>query len=141
MASDENWPEVVHKLWRVRQKWARLSRVLIRESTYARILGRINVVVVQVVLLYRSETWVLTPHIGRLMGGFHHRVASRLKGRQYCRGRDGGWLYPILEEAMAKSGLQKVMAYISRRQNTVAQFIATMPIMDLFMVEDRRPGS
>ena len=26
--ADENWPEVVNNLWRARQKWAQLTRVL-----------------------------------------------------------------------------------------------------------------
>ena len=41
----------------------------------------------------------------RVLGGFHHRVARRLTGRQPCIGRDGGWVYPPLEDAMAEAGL------------------------------------
>ena len=32
-------------------------------------------VVVQAVLLFGVETWVMTPHMGRYLGGFQHRVA------------------------------------------------------------------
>ena len=39
--SDDNCPAVVHNLWRAHQKWARLSRVLSREGSDARTLGRI----------------------------------------------------------------------------------------------------
>ena len=42
---------------------------------------------------------------------------------------------------MAEAGLQEVDTYVSRLHNTVVQFIATIPIMDLFLVADRRPGS
>ena len=66
--------------------------------------------------------------------------ARRLTGRQPQRGRDGGWVYPPLEEAMAEEGLQEVEIYVSRRQNTAAQFIATRPIMYLFLAAARRPG-
>ena len=38
--------------------------------------------VLQVVLLFRLETWVMSPHIGRTMGGFWHLVICRLMGRQ-----------------------------------------------------------
>ena len=38
-------------------------------------------------------------------GRFHHRVALRLMGKQPQRGRDGGWVYPPLSEAMAEAGL------------------------------------
>ena len=42
---------------------------------------------------------------------------------------------------MDNVGLQEVENYVLCRQNTVAQFIATRPIMDLSMVAERRLGS
>ena len=103
--------------------------------------GQIYLAVVQSVLLYRSETWVLTPHMQRVLGGFHHRVACRLTGRQLKKGQDEGWVYPPLEDAMAKAGLQEVETYVSCLQNTVVQYIATKPIMELCLAVKRRPGT
>ena len=57
------------------------------------------------------------------------------------RGRDGVWVYPPLEDAMAETGLQEVDTYVSRHQNTVAQFIATSTIMYLCLAAERRLGS
>ena len=42
---------------------------------------------------------------------------------------------------MRESGLEEMETYISRRNNTVAKFIATRPILDLFLEAERRPGS
>ena len=39
---------------------------------------------------------------------------------------------------MEEAGLQEVEIYVSLRQNTVAQFIDTRPIMDLCLAADRR---
>ena len=97
--------------------------------------------VVQVFMLYGLDIWVITMHIGRVLGGFHHRMACRLMGRQPQRGWESGWLYPLLEEAMAEAGLQEVEAYISHHQNTVTHFINTRPIMDLCLASARSPGS
>ena len=52
LASEYNWPAVANNLWKAQQKWARLSRVLIREGADAWTLGRIYVVVVLEVILY-----------------------------------------------------------------------------------------
>ena len=131
-----DWSAVVHKLRRAQQKWSRMSRVLIRESA-----GIIYVVVVQAVLLYRSETWVMKLHIGRFWGGLHHRVAHRLTERQPQRRWDGEWLYNPLAEATIEAGLQEVETYVSCRQNTVIQFISTRPILDLCLAVERHPGS
>ena len=82
LAAYDNWTEVINKLWRARWKWARLTRVLIREGVNARTMGQIYLAVVQSFMLYRLETWFITPHIGRFLGRFHHRVDRRLTGRQ-----------------------------------------------------------
>ena len=37
--------------------------------------------IVQAVLLFGSETWVVTPRMGRVLGGFQDQVAQRLTGR------------------------------------------------------------
>ena len=41
---------------------------------------------------------------------------------------------------MTEVGLQDVETYVYRHHNTVTQFIATRPIMDLCMVAERRLG-
>ena len=50
-------------------------------------------------------------------------------GQQNWRGSDGVWFYPLLAEAMEEVGLQEVENYVSRRHNTVAQFVRTMHMM------------
>ena len=52
LAADDEWPAVVHNLQREWKKWERLSRVLIREGSDSRALGRIYVTMVQTVMMY-----------------------------------------------------------------------------------------
>ena len=68
-------------------------------------------------------------------------MSCRLAVQKPQRGIDGRWVYPPLAYAMMESVLQKVDTYVSRFHSTVAQFIATRPIMDLCMAVERRPGS
>ena len=44
-----------------------------------------------------------------------------------------------MEYAISEAGLQESDTYVSRNQNTVAQYIATRPIMGLFLAAKRRP--
>ena len=104
-AEDDKWPVVLCNLRRSRQKWERLTRVLSREVADAQKLGQIYLAVVQSILLYGSETWVLTPLMQRVLGRFHHRVSRRLTERQPRKGQDGGWVYPLLEDAMVEAVL------------------------------------
>ena len=72
----------------------------------------------------------------RVLGVLQHRVTHKLMGRKPWKGRYGGRFYPPLEDEMAEAGLQKVETYVSRRQNTVEQYILTRPIMDLCLAEN-----
>ena len=48
-------------------------------------------VVTQEVLLFREETWALTPRMERDLSIFQHRVARQLTRRQPRRRGDGSW--------------------------------------------------
>ena len=48
---------------------------------------------------------------------------------------------PLLEDTIVVAGLQEVETYFFLRQNTVAQYIVTRPIMDLFLAAKQRPGT
>ena len=71
--------------------------------------------VMQSVLLYGSEKWVMYPRIGKTLVGFHHWMARRLTGQKPKRRLDGTWDYPHppLAEAMAEAGIQEVETYLS----------------------------
>ena len=118
-----------------------MSRVLIKEGGDARTLGGIYVTVAQAIMIYGSETWVMTPHIRMVLGRLHHRVAYRMMGRQSWIGQDIGWVHTPLEDAMAEEGLLEMETYVSPHQNAFAQFIVTSPIMDLCLAPEGRQGS
>ena len=63
-------------------------------------VGKSFKAVVQQVLLFGAETWVLTPRIDRVLDPFMHGTARQIKWRQPRRGWDGKWFYPSLEGAM-----------------------------------------
>ena len=56
------------------------------------------------------------------------------------RGRDGKWLYLPLAEATKEAGIVRARKSVLRRQNTVAQFVATRPILVLCEETERRGG-
>ena len=62
-AGDDNWPAVAGNLQKARRSWGRLQRILRREGATPRISGSLFKAVVQQVLLFGAETWVVTPNI------------------------------------------------------------------------------
>ena len=97
--------------------------------------------VTQQVLLFGAERWVLTKKMESVLDAFQGRVARRLTGRQPLRGRDGRWFYPALVGALKEAGVVRIRTLILRRQNTVAQFIATRPVLGLCEVTEILPGT
>ena len=85
----------------------------------------------QAVLLFGSETWVVTPHLGKALGGFQDQVARRLTGRLLRRKPGRKWVYTSAETAREEAGFLKMEDYIRRCQNTVGQYIATQSLLDL----------
>ena len=58
-----------------------MSRVLSWEGADKRVSGNFFKSVVQAVLLFKAETWVLTPRIERVLESFIHRAAKRITGK------------------------------------------------------------
>ena len=81
--------------------------------------------VVQAVLLFRSETCVVTPRMVKAMGVFQAKVERRLMVRLLRRTPDMKWKYTSAAMAQEEAGLLAMEEYIRRRQNTVAQYIDT----------------
>ena len=99
-AGDDDWPAVAGNLAKARKSWGRLQEILRREGATPRISGEIFKAVVQQVLMFGAETWVVTPKMERALSGFLQRAARRLTERQARREKDGDWHYPSLEGAM-----------------------------------------
>ena len=64
-----------------------------------------------------------------------------MTGRMPRHGRDGKWVYPPLAGVLKEAGVVRARTSFIRRQNTVAQFIATRPILGLCEVAERRRGT
>ena len=59
-ATDNNCAEVLANLWKARKKWYMISRILGMEGTYMRMSGNFFKVVLQAVLLFGLNMWVVT---------------------------------------------------------------------------------
>ena len=85
---------------KARKSWGRLHRILSREGADKRVLGDFFTALVQRVLMFGAETWVVTPRMERVLNSFLHGASRRITGRQPRRGWDRKWFYPSLEGAM-----------------------------------------
>ena len=79
-SSENDSPAVEQNLQKSQGEWGRLEEILGREGVDRIMTGRFYLAVVQAVLIFGSETWVLTPRFEKSLKGFHHRVVQRMSG-------------------------------------------------------------
>jgi hypothetical protein len=65
--NDDDLPAVRDNLKKARQRWARVSRVLIHDGATEKMMGKFYLAVVQSALLYGSVTWVLSKRMKVLL--------------------------------------------------------------------------
>ena len=94
-AGGDYWPAVAGNLVKSRKSWVRLSRILSREGSGRRVSGNFFKAVVQAVLLFGAETWVVTPRIERALDSFIHGSARRITRNQPRRGGGGNGPIPL----------------------------------------------
>ena len=70
-----------------------------------------------------------------------HGSARRKTGIQPQRGWGSKWYYPSLAGAMTEAGFTTIRKSITNRQNMVAHYIATRPLLDLCEQTTRRGGA
>ncbi len=95
----------------------------------------------QSVLLYESETWVLSPAIMARLEGFHIRVTYRMaKKHMPRRGPDHQWVYPSSEAVLVECGMHTIQHYIDVRRETITKYVVGRSILVECQGADRRRG-
>ena len=90
-AGDDDWSAVTGKIQKSRKSWGCMSRILIREGADPKVSYHFFKSVVQLVLLFKAEMWILTPRMERTLSIFQHRSVRHLI-RIQPRRRGGGEL-------------------------------------------------
>jgi hypothetical protein len=67
--------EIVKEFKRAKEKWGMICRILSSEDASPKVMGTFYKTIVQSVLLYGSESWVLTKPMIKKLASFHRRCA------------------------------------------------------------------
>jgi hypothetical protein len=117
MTRDNDWAAARLNLQKAIKRWAMISRVLTRESASPRISVLFYKATIQTVLLYGSETWVMTGEILQMLTSFHHGIAQRLTGHYphpVSDTDDDDWIYPSINKTLRLAGLFTMEEYLNR---------------------------
>ena len=69
LATDDHWPAVVITVARAKMAWRRMSRIFSREVATPCVSEFFFKAMIQAVMLFGAETWVIIPRMGTALGG------------------------------------------------------------------------
>ena len=84
--------------------------------------------VVQAVLLFGAEMWVLSEPMTQRLDGVHVGFLRQVKILKAKRLRDGSWRKAAANKVLRGAETQLIQTYLDRRQVTVADWVALRPI-------------
>ena len=109
---DNDEAAVQRNIARARQKWGMIGRILSQNHTSPQAMASFYNAIIQSVLLYGSESWVLTQTMLRQLESFHHRCTRYITGRHICKLPDDTWECPNTAETLEQAGLWTISQYI-----------------------------
>jgi hypothetical protein len=103
-----------------------ICRILSSEDASPKVMGTFYKTIVQSVLIYGSESWVLTKPMIRKLASFHRRCARHITGMLIRpndpNNPDGEWTHPPTATVLEAAGLWPILVYIRRRRENVLRF-------------------
>jgi hypothetical protein len=139
---DDDIQAVRSQLCKARGTWARIGQVLRRENAPPRVSAKFYKAIVQSVLLYGSETWVLSPAVLARLEGFHIHAAYRMaKEHVPRRGPNQQWVYPSSDAVLEECGMHTIGHYINVQRETIAKYVVGRSIFAECQGADQRRGS
>jgi hypothetical protein len=115
MAQDDDDIQAIQaQLQKARATWARVGEVLWSENASPPIATRFYQAIVQAILLYGSETWIISRTALARLEGFHIRAAYRMaKANKPKRSPGNVWEYPRSMDVLKECGMKMMEEYIA----------------------------
>ena len=84
---------------------------------------------VESVLLFGAETWVLSEEMSRKLEGVHVDFLWQITTQRAEKQKGGTWRQVAAETFLDKARTHPLGTYIYRSQATVAEWVASLPIL------------
>jgi hypothetical protein len=127
---DDDIQAICTQMRKARATWAQVRQVLRRENASPFVATKFYQAIIQAILLYGSELWVISWSAMAQLEGLQIRTAYRMaKEHKPKRGPDWVWIYPRSEDVLKECGMKTMEEYILICWQTVALYVATRPTL------------
>jgi len=122
---------VAHNLRKAKTCWSHIYRILRSDGCSPHVMAYFYKTIVQSILLYGSETWVLSQRLRRRLDSFHLRCARLMAHRHIRQLPTGEWEHPDSMEVLELCKMSPLSTYIAKRKTTILQSFA-IPHSELY---------
>ena len=128
-------------LRKAQRQWGVVAEVLGNTGVLVKAQAMMCKAVVQELILYGSEIWVVTDAMTTVLGGFNHRISRRIV--DMTKRRVGGryWEWALVDAEMEAIGIWPMRECMWRRQATITEYILGRPVYNLCTGADSMEGS
>ena len=119
---DDDSTAINSNLRKARARWGKLVNILKREGANAIIMSKFYMTIVQAVLLYGSDSWIIKERDLNKLRSFHNRAVRYMTGSHIQKIGDG-WEYPNHEDLLKKCRLFPIDVYLERRRGTLREYL------------------
>ena len=112
MYIDSDMAAVNHNMQKAQQRWGVISKVLTKKEAMVQANGILYKPVAQTVLIYGSESCVMTGEKLNLLEGFPHIYSCRIAGMRYWRSEEREWEHSPVADAMEAAGIWPIKEHI-----------------------------
>ena len=120
--------EFYSNLRKAQRRWGMLAKVLGEMVSSMKSQSMMYKALVQTVLLYGSEIWVVTDTMMTVLEGFHHRIARCVLGITARWGNGGEWEWASVDAKLEATGIWLIREYMRRGQATISEYFTWSPI-------------
>ena len=103
--NDDDGPCIRGHTRKARERRGRISNILKKENALPKVMARFYLTIVQSVLLYGSDSWVISDTLWRLLNMFRLICTRHMKERHIRKINDESWEHPPSLEALESCGL------------------------------------
>ena len=136
-----DWVALYQKSWKVQLRWAMVVKVLTNTGATLRAQGMLYKAVVQSVLLYGRNSWLMMEAMLKILEWLSHWLAIRITGMTARRTTSGEWEGPPVADTLETTGIWTIEEYIQYRQATIAVQVTWRTIYKLLTDSERIPGA
>ena len=110
---------IVERIKLARHRWGRFASTSFHENIDPKIVAKFYVTIVQTVLSFGSETWVMSTKMMQRLNSFHHRCARCIAREHIHRNSDGTWSHPPSSKVLESCGLSPISTCIAKHRTTL----------------------